>query len=383
MQSCKQETSLLRAWPILAIAVIQTILFLAHWFLYHTVVAFWGHAGASAFPALRETLFLLSLSFIVAALLSFRFSSLPVTLLYKLAAVWLGFLNFFFLAACLSWLLWYALALSGLHPDPAQTRPVLAAVLFSLALVTGLYGLLNARNLRIRRILVRLPNLPPSWRGRTAMLISDLHLGHVNGLGFSRRIVAMASRLYPDIVFFPGDFFDGTKADPFRLAAPFLRLSPPFGAYFATGNHDEFGNVASYSAALTRVGIRVLHNEKADVDGLQILGIPYGDTTHPLRMPAILEGFHLDRNRASILLNHAPNRLPLVEQAGVTLQLSGHTHGGQLFPFTWLTRRIFAEFTHGLHAFGALQVYTSHGVGTWGPPMRIGTRPEIILLQFE
>jgi hypothetical protein len=78
-----------------------------------------------------------------------------------------------------------------------------------------------------------------------------------------------------------------------------------------------------------------------------------------------------------------PSRLPIVERAGVSLQLSGHTHGGQFAPFNWFTRRVFGKFTHGMNRFGALQVYTSTGAGTWGPPMRVGTHPEIVLLTFE
>ena len=94
-------------------------------------------------------------------------------------------------------------------------------------------------------------------------------------------------------------------------------------------------------------------------------------------------GLGLKDGVPSILLQHVPNRLPIVEQAGVGLLVSGHTHGGQFFPFTWITRRAFGEFTHGLHRFGGLQVYTSTGAGTWGPPMRVGTHSEMVLLTFE
>jgi hypothetical protein len=111
--------------------------------------------------------------------------------------------------------------------------------------------------------------------------------------------------------------------------------------------------------------------------------VPYGDSTYPIRLRTTLEGLRPAQGEATILLNHVPNRLPIVEQAGITLQLSGHTHGGQIFPFTWLTRRVFGEFTYGLQQFGGLQVYTSSGAGTWGPPMRVGTHPEIVLLTFE
>jgi predicted MPP superfamily phosphohydrolase len=371
--------SRLKAWPVVGIVLMQAILSLAHWFIYHTWIVFWVPLSPAAISALRVAVWLLSMSFIVAALLGFYFSNPLVALLYKVAAVWLGMLNFFFLSACLCWLTALGFKLSGLPPN----RPVIAGVLFGLALAACVYGLLNARWIRVRRVAVRLPNLPESWRGRTALLLSDLHLGHINGLRFCRRMVAMAADLRPDIVFIPGDLFDGTEADSHRMAAPFRELSVPFGLYFSTGNHDEFGGGDHYAEVLTRTGIRVLSNEKVVVDGLQIVGVPYGDSTYPIRLRATLESLQLNPEMASILLNHVPNRLPIVEQAGVSLQLSGHTHGGQMFPFSWLTRRVFGKFTYGLQQFGALQVYTSSGAGTWGPPMRVGTHPEIVLLEFE
>jgi hypothetical protein len=373
----------LKAWPVLAIAIIESIFLLVHWFLYCTWVAFCSQLYPAADMALRAALLVLAFSFVVAALLSFYFSNWLVRAIYRVAAVWMAFLNFLFLGACSSWLVWWALELSRIDHDAARHRPLIAWFFIILALVVGIYGMFNARLVRIRRVSVRLPNLPSTWRGRTALVASDLHLGHVNGAGFSRRIAAFITQLKPDIVFLPGDFFDGTKANPDRLAAPFKQISPPLGIYFATGNHDEFGDTTHFLAALSGTGIRVLSNEKVIVDGLQIIGVPYHDTTLPMRLRATLEALRIDRHSASILLNHVPNRLPIVEEAGVSLQLSGHTHGGQFIPFTWLTQRVFGKFTYGLNSFGALQVYTSHGAGTWGPPMRVGTRPEVVLLTFE
>ena len=131
----------------------------------------------------------------------------------------------------------------------------------------------------------------------------------------------------------------------------------------------------------------MLANEQVEVDGLRIAGVMYHDSSSPLHMKAALGKMrsadkHSGDAFPGILLNHAPTRLPIVEQAGFSLQLSGHTHGGQIFPFTWITRRVYGRFTRGLHSFGSLAVYTSTGAGTWGPPMRVGTRPEIILLEF-
>ena len=369
----------MKAWPVLGIALMQLLLLAAHWFIYRTWIDFWWPLGPWAVRALLMALVLLAFSFIAAALLGFYFANPLVRLFYRLATVWLGLLNFFFMAACLSWLAWFMLRLLRLHPD----RPLLAAALFGLAAVTGIYGLVNARFIHIRRIPVRLAGLPPCWRGRTALVLTDLHLGHLNGPRFSCRIMALAASLNPDVIFIPGDLFDGSGADAEVLIAPFRQLAPPCGTYFSTGNHDEFGDTARYVELLSRAGIRVLNNEKVTVDGLDIAGVDYADSGYPARLRAILEGLHLVPGRASILLNHAPSRLPIVEQAGIGLQLSGHTHSGQLFPFPWLTRRAYGRFTYGLQRFGALAVYTSSGAGSWGPPMRVGTRPEIVLLTFE
>jgi hypothetical protein len=364
---------------VVGIATIQALLLAAHGFLYHTLICFWWPLSPLVLLVLRTLLLLLAFSFITAALLGFRFAGRLVMLLYRIAAVWLGLLNYFFWAACLCWLAAFVLAVLGMQAN----RPLIAVVFFSLALVTSLYGMVNARFIRIRRISVQLPGLPASWRGRTALVISDLHLGHMNGAGFSRRIAALAAGLNPDTIFFPGDLFDGGKSDAVTLAEPFRALAPPFGSYFSTGNHEEFGNAAFYGAVLTGAGIRVLANEKVTVDGLEIAGISHGDSGHPIRLRTLLKNMHLAPGKASVLLNHMPNRLPIVEQAGISLQVSGHTHCGQLFPYTWFTRRIYGKFTYGLQSFGGLQVYTSSGAGTWGPPMRVGTSPEVALLTFE
>jgi predicted MPP superfamily phosphohydrolase len=383
VQELKQGGARLKAWPVLGIVFIQSVLLSAHWFLYYTWIAFGGDPGLVTGLVLRTALLVLGFSFVVATLLGFYFSGLLVTTIYRIAAVWLGFLNYLFFGACLTWVTWWVLELSRLDANAERHRPIIGWIFLGLSIAVGIYGLLNARRVRIRRISICLPTLPPSWRGRTALVASDFHFGHFNGFGFSRRIAALAARLEPDVIFLPGDFFDGVKVEPDRLAAPFKGVSAPFGIYFSTGNHDEFGDSARYLAAISRAGIRVLSNEKVVVDGLQILGVPYHETTYPMRLRATLEDLRIDRATASILLSHVPNRLPIVEEAGISLQLSGHTHGGQLFPFTWLTQRVFGKFTYGLNSFGNLQVYTSYGAGTWGPPMRVGTRSELVLLQFE
>lgn len=360
---------------------MELILFLAHWFLYATWIEFWPQLGTAGRTDLRIVLLVLAFSFVPAALLSFRSSNSLLRLCYNAAVIWLGFLNFLFLAAIVSWPVWGIVWLAGGRGVGARSS--ISGSLSAIAVLAAFYGVVNARRIRVRHQAVRLPHLPESWRGRRAVLLSDLHLGNVNGVRFARRMARMAARLSPDIVFLPGDLFDGVKADLDLLLAPLRELQPPLGAYFCTGNHEEFGDPRHYTEPIARAGIHVLDNRKVMVDGVHIAGVNYRDSMQPIRLRNMLEGMHLNGGHPSILLNHVPSRLPIVERAGVSLQLSGHTHGGQIFPYNWITQRVFGKFTYGLNSFGALQVYTSYGAGTWGPPMRVGTHPEIVALEFE
>ena len=360
------------------VIIVQSILFAAHWFIYTTWTSFLGTLSQPGISALQWTLALLSISFVAATLLAHRYSNPFVRGFYRAAATWLGLLNFLFLAACACWIIFGGARLLGLHP----AQPIIAELLFGLALCAGLYGVVNARLLRVKRIRVKLPNLPASWRGRIAALVSDVHLGPVNGFAFLRRIVSTLQTLAPDIVFVTGDLYDGTQVNARHVVSPWKELTAPLGAFFVTGNHEEFSDPAQYLNAVAGSGVRVLNGEKVVIDGLQILGVPFASTTNGENFRSVLRNLNADRAQPSILLSHAPHSLPVAEEAGISLQLSGHTHGGQIFPFTWFTKRIFGLYTYGLAKFGSLLVYTSTGAGTWGPPMRVGTHPEIVLIEF-
>jgi predicted MPP superfamily phosphohydrolase len=258
----------------------------------------------------------------------------------------------------------------------------IAEVLFGAAAIAGLYGVFNASWTRITRTTVRLANLPDAWRGRKAALISDLHLGPVRNGSFLRRMVAKIVREEPDAIFIAGDLYDGTAIDAGRAAEPLNKLKAPHGVYFVAGNHEQFGDDSKYLHAVASAGVRVLNNEKVEVDGLQIVGVPYRNATRGGHLASALHGVSLDRNRASILLTHAPDHPEVAEAAGVSLQLSGHTHLGQFIPWSWMARRIYRQFVYGLSRIGKMQVFTSSGAGTWGPPLRLGSNPEIVMIEF-
>jgi uncharacterized protein len=360
------------------VVVVQALLLVFHLFVYETWVTLWEPRGG-ALLALRIATAVLAVSFVPASVLAHRYFNGPVRWYYRVASIWLGIFNFLFLAAVASWIVYGVVWLARLRVSAHE----IAGLCFGAALVASLYGIANASSIRVRRVTVKLPGLPASWKGRVAALVTDTHLGHVKGYRFLTQLVAMLRQLKADVVFISGDLFDGTHVDAQRLVSPWRQLKPRFGSYFVTGNHEEFSDPRKYLEAIEGSGIHVLRNEKVNLDGLQVVGVPYHDTANAKHFQEILENAKLDRERASVLLAHVPNKLPIAEKEGISLQLSGHTHGGQMFPFTWFTSRIFGDYTYGLQRFGELTVYTSSGAGTWGPPMRVCTQPEIVLISFE
>jgi predicted MPP superfamily phosphohydrolase len=361
------------------IVVLQTVLFLSHFMVYET----WTFSPAgSDIPGplwIKLVLSLLSVSFVTASLLAFRYTNAAVRVFYRIAAVWLGFLTFLFFATVFSWISFGVARLAGL--DVSFHRIV--EWLFGAAVLAGLYGVFNASWTRITRSTIQLANLPPAWRGRRAALISDLHLGHVRNGSFLRRMVAKILKEEPDAIFIAGDLYDGTTIDVRRAAEPLNALVAPHGVYFVAGNHEQFGDESKYLHAIAAAGVRVLIDEKVEVDGLQIVGVPYRNAAQGGHFTSVLQSIRLDRNRASILLTHAPDHPEIAEAAGVSLQLSGHTHLGQFIPWSWMARRIYRQFVYGLSRIGKMQVFTSSGAGTWGPPLRLGSNPEIVMLEFE
>jgi uncharacterized protein len=198
------------------VAIVQAILLLVHLVVYATWTFFWGPLNVAHTVELRAALAFLSISFVAASFLARRHTNLPVRMFYMISALWLGFVTFFFLAACACWIVYLPPLLFGVRLE----RSTLADSLFALGLLLGVYAIGNAARTRVKKITVQLPHLPAAWRGRTAALVSDLHLGQIRNRRFLRRIIGMLNRLQPDVLFIPGDLYDGVAVDLDRLSGP-------------------------------------------------------------------------------------------------------------------------------------------------------------------
>ncbi len=359
---------------VVFVSLIAVILLLAEYFVSVTWNRF---AGRADFREEAASL-VIALSFLPATIIGFRHTSPVLRGVYAVAAIWLGTLNYLLFAALAAWIV---AGLSALLGGNMPLRPVVELA-YGAGLLAAVAAIINAACLRTTRIVVPLPHLPAAWEQRTAVLVTDIHLGHISGPRFLRKIIGRLRQLQPDIVFLSGDLFDGTTIGLDRLVADWRNYSPPLGIFYVTGNHDEFAERTIYLQAVEKTGVRVLNNEKVTLDGMQLIGVHDSEGGHPDVLREILRRARIDPAQPSILLSHQPRNLPIADAAGISLQLSGHTHQGQYWPWNLVVARVWGRFGYGLHQLGRLWVYTSSGAGTWGPPLRLGTRSEVVQLRF-
>jgi len=267
---------------------------------------------------------------------------------------------------------------------PAALGPDSAVAVVALALLATAIGLANARRTaQVVRVDVKLAPLPAGLQGFRIVQISDIHVGPTIKSAYLDAIVDRVNALQPDVVAITGDLVDGSVAELAEHVAPLARLRARHGTFFVTGNHEYYSGVHGWVAELQRLGIRVLHNEHVVLrhEGAQLVlaGVPdvsghRYDAAHRSDPAEALRGAPADA--VKVLLAHQPRSAAAASAAGFDLQLSGHTHGGQFFPWS-LFVPLQQPFTAGLHQLGGMAVYVSRGTGYWGPPKRIGAPSEI------
>lgn len=359
------------------IAIALLIIVTGHGFLYFSYIHFFQITNVKVARTLGILLGILSISFIVSSLLVHWNDNTLTRIAYYIASVWIGLLLYLFLANILTWLIAGINSISGIG---INMRIVTAVLVMGSVLYTA-YGIWNAGHPRIRNIDVSIKNLPLSWKGRTAVQISDVHLGIINGRRFMQGIVDKINTVKPDIIFITGDLFDGIGDNLSYISEPLKELKPPLGTYFVTGNHETYIHIDRALGALADKPVKILRNEMVDVDGVELVGIDFPTMSEHLNIDAILS--QLDTTRANIVLFHSPIAIDKFRTYGVNLQLAGHTHRGQLWPLNYITHKVYGGYDYGLINDGDYTLYISPGTGTWGPPIRSGNRPEITVITFK
>ncbi len=317
-----------------------------------------------------------------------RLSRRVSTALARAGYVWLGTLFVLTTSLALVDTLGVALRLlTGPMLDPAALRlraivgAGLAATLVAIALAGG------AGVPPVRRVAVRLARWPAASNGFSIVQLSDVHIGSSLKGAWLGRVVARVNELSPDLIVITGDLVDGSVAALRHDVAPLASLRAKHGVYFVTGNHEFYAGVEPWLRHLTELGVQVLSgrcvpigagDSAFDLVGIHDPSSRYYGSHYATDLAALLA--QRVPSRAVIALAHQPASAPELAAAGVDLQISGHTHGGQIWPFSWLVR-LNQPYVAGLHRHGdQMQIYVSRGTGYWGPPMRLLAPAEITQL---
>ncbi|AZG47750.1 metallophosphoesterase [Gordonia insulae] len=264
---------------------------------------------------------------------------------------------------------------------------VATAAVVVIALATTAYGLVEAARPQVVQAEVDLPDLPAGFDGIRVALISDLHVGPARDERFTRRVVDLVNEQRPDLIVIAGDLTDGTVAQVGPDLAPLADLSAPLGVFGVSGNHEFYADDGGrWLDAWEELGVHTLRNQRVTVEhngsAIDLAGIQ--DATAPTPYEPDLPAALADRDpsRFVLLLAHEPRQALEASDLGVDLQLSGHTHGGQMWPIRYLVT-LQQPSLQGLDRVGSTVLYTTRGAGAWGPPVRVGAPPEITILELH
>ncbi|MFI8369211.1 metallophosphoesterase [Streptomyces sp. NPDC085466] len=256
-----------------------------------------------------------------------------------------------------------------------------AAAVAAGTVANGAYGVLSGP--RVKRVTVPLAKLPRAAHGYRIAVVSDIHLGPILGRAHSQRIVDAINATQPDLIAVVGDLVDGTVEDLGSAAEPLARLRARHGSFFVTGNHEYFSGADAWVDHVRDLGMRPLRNERLEIPaGFDLAGVDDVAGESEGRGPDFGRALgDRDRSRAAVLLAHQPIVIDDAVAHGVDLQLSGHTHGGQLWPGNFLAE-LANPTVAGLERYGDTQLYVSRGAGAWGPPVRVGAPSDTTIVQL-
>ncbi len=357
------------------------IIYLAvHLAAYGSLIYFFNIIELSHKYVIAAALVFFGLSFIISSLLAHWGDNKTMRLYYLLSGIWVGFIINLLVFLAFAWAVEIAMLASGFSGH----RLLIGSISILVAFIYTIYGVWNARSVKIKEIEVTIKNLPESWKGKKIVQIADIHLGYVFRDMFFEHIVEKINEQDAEMVVITGDLFDGTNIDIEWFIEPLNAIKTGKEVLYVTGNHETYLGVDSVYEMLNKTKVKALKDEIFEADGLQFLGVEYphpGQRKDVFTVVREMQGY--DENKPGILLIHEPAQIDQAKKTGVALQLSGHTHKGQVFPFSLVTKMIYKKYYYGLTQEESFTLYTTSGVGAWGPPLRTGSKPEIAVITLR
>jgi uncharacterized protein len=365
------------------IFIVMFVLFIVgtgHFVVYKSLLTIFSITNLKLIYFLRIFFFLSSISFIVTTLIAQGSYTTIGSILYKINAIWLGTIYMFFLASFLFALIYGVYSFLGLS---LSLPKIIGMVLFFIAILMSTYGVFHSFDLKNTNYVLKVKNLPESWVGKNIVLFSDTHFGNIRNLKFGEKLVSRVNEENPMLVLIAGDYYDGPPVNDEMIGQLMAKIKTEKGIYFASGNHEEYGDHSRFMNSLRNGGVEILDNRSIVVDGVSIVGVDFASGSHKKVLDSVLAGLDLKNDNPKILIKHAPNLLSTVEKHKFDLVVSGHVHSGQVWPGMWFAETVFGRFYYGLNYLNEMAVLTSSGAGTWGPPQRLGTKSEIVVIKLE
>lgn len=329
-------------------------------------------------------------SFIIGEFLEHTHSSLIGEWIYRVGAFWLAFMLYFTLTLVLFDIVRLLNYFFNFLPEITQTLRFKIG-LFTVAFVSliVLAGHINALNTRVREISLSIHKKVPGNREMKIIMASDIHLGALIGENREKRLVDIIINQKPDLVLLCGDLVDGDVGSALRknLGRHIQEIKTPMGVYAIPGNHEYIGGIQKTIPYLESININILRDRTLTLpNGVQLVGRDdrdnrrMGDENGRKSLKELMT--NLDKSFPVIVMNHQPFNLDEAVNEGVDLHLSGHTHHGQLWPFNYITKAVF-ELSWGYLKKGNTNFYVSSGFGSWGPPVRLGNTPEVVVFNLK
>lgn len=356
-----------------------------------------GWQAISSVPSLKPIyaviFFIAALSYIAAKFLDGKIPHAIYDGMIWIGSFWFAFMLYFFLSIVLidffrllNWRLNFFPQFISNNYEVVKKYLLVSVIIISSIII--LFGYLNTRKIVIKTISLELPQKQSKITELNAVMLSDIHLSTINGEKLLSKIVEKINSLKPDIVFIPGDFVDD-RAETLKLegiGGSLLQIKAKYGVFASTGNHEFINGINNTSRFITENGINLIRDTSQLIENSFVIvaredGSKANFTGEKRKsLQEIMNS--IDKNYPIILLDHTPFKLEEAEANGVDLQLSGHTHHGQMFPLNFITKMIY-EVSWGYKKKNNTQYYVSCGVGTWGPPVRLGSESEIVNLKIK
>ena len=352
-----------------------------------------GLQAFSISPAWRKTyiitFWLIVASFVIGEILEHTHSSLIGEWIYRIGAFWLAFMLYFTLAILLIDFVRLLNYFFHFLPEITQNfRFRLGIITIAVVSLIVIAGHINALNTRVKEISLNIPKKVTGNHQMKIVVASDIHLGALIGENREEHLVSIITKQNPDLVLLCGDLVDGDVGAALRknLGRHFQEIRTPMGVYAIPGNHEYIGGIKKTLPYLESINIKLLRDKVLVLpNGVQLVGRDdrdnrtMGEGTGRKSLKELMTG--LDKTFPIIVMNHQPFDLDEAVKEDVDLHLSGHTHHGQLWPFNYMTKAIF-ELSWGYLKKGNTNFYVSSGFGSWGPPVRLGNTPEVVVFNL-